>query len=111
MKSNAFNVVGGKLAQYLKMCRMNHDCMPNACPTGDDGIVVRAVRPIKKGQEITISYIDSVPHLCFATAAKRQEVLMKHYRFTCDCQACKNQVWSLNLESFLIYEFDCQINV
>ncbi|KAK9840433.1 hypothetical protein WJX74_009879 [Apatococcus lobatus] len=70
----------------LQSC-INHSCDPNAqALKGDDDIDGQAVivvkKPIGKGDEITISYIDELmPY------KQRQEAL-RDYGFTCSCKVC-----------------------
>ena len=84
-------------------CLINHSCVPNAyirfdvgsipAPHGSNiahhdrlplgSISVHALKPISKGEEITISYIDaSLP-----TPMRRSE-LEARYHFTCICSRC-----------------------
>lgn len=63
----------------------NHDCTPNAkAEVREDGCVaLSALRGIKSGEEITISYIDvSQPF------EERQKTLRQHYGFECRCGKC-----------------------
>ena len=52
-------------------------------------MVVRAVRPIKAGEEITVSYIDPLPKKNFDTTSSRRTRLQRQYRFSCKCTACE----------------------
>ncbi|KAK4046233.1 hypothetical protein OIV83_006212 [Microbotryomycetes sp. JL201] len=74
---------------------INHSCEPNAVlvfpftPTGDgkfsNSVQVRAIREIKAGDEVTISYADTG----MPTWARRQH--LKHqYDLDCDCPLCVN---------------------
>ncbi|VDB85283.1 unnamed protein product [Peniophora sp. CBMAI 1063] len=71
--------------------RYNHSCLPNASHEFNMpsfSMEIHAVRPVAKGEEITVSYTD-----LSATAAERQAQL-KPYGFTCTCMACKDPgVW------------------
>ncbi|KAG9000226.1 hypothetical protein FRB93_012766 [Tulasnella sp. JGI-2019a] len=66
----------------------NHACLPNACPSyrTENALVymdVRALRDMKPGTEICLSYIDpALPH------ETRQKVLQHSYGFTCECERC-----------------------
>ena len=51
--------------------------------------VVRAIKPIKAGEEIFVSYIDPLPKKNFDTTATRRARLQRQYRFTCKCEACE----------------------
>jgi hypothetical protein len=68
-------------------CTMNHSCDPNCTVIGlGDGrsnlVAVVALRDIKKGEELTISYIDDD-----MTYSQRQNEL-KDYQFQCGCKRC-----------------------
>lgn len=52
-------------------------CLPSA-----HAAVIRAMRPIKAGEEITISYVDED-----APLEERQDALLE-YGFVCDCPKC-----------------------
>ncbi|KAK9376597.1 uncharacterized protein V1513DRAFT_474277 [Lipomyces chichibuensis] len=63
---------------------INHSCDPNAVLVFNKNVLlVRVVRPIKKGEEILITYTDNtmpMPH--------RKEQLRTRYFFDCQCTAC-----------------------
>jgi hypothetical protein len=68
---------------------LNHSCRPNAQVVGglkdclDARIKVEAIRPIVKGEEVTISYIDTrLP------TEERRKTLKACYGFECRCQRC-----------------------
>ncbi|KAJ9447536.1 Histone-lysine N-methyltransferase ASHR1 [Diplonema papillatum] len=71
---------------------MEHNCNPSATAqvmqeTGDTGesiIKVVALRPIEKGQPISISY--GGPYL---PTAERRGLLQQTYRFVCVCDTCR----------------------
>ncbi|KAK3936294.1 hypothetical protein QBC46DRAFT_395408 [Diplogelasinospora grovesii] len=65
---------------------INHSCEPNACVMFDfcgRYASVAAIQPIKEGEEITISYIDST-----LPKEARQKALKKQYHFECTCPKC-----------------------
>jgi SET and MYND domain-containing protein len=63
---------------------LNHSCDPNAVVGFDQGrIFVKALRPIKEGEQIFISYIDSTNPF-----AVRQKSLLDRYFFNCTCSKC-----------------------
>lgn len=71
----------------LKMSRFNHSCRPNAqyfwnvdTNTRD----VRALRKIKQGEEITLSYI----HTMIGSREERRTKLKDGFNFDCSCEAC-----------------------
>lgn len=68
---------------------LNHSCLPNSSFSGywdadNESLVIRIVseREIKKGEEITISYVER-----YANMESRREAL-KRYGFTCQCERC-----------------------
>lgn len=69
---------------YPSLSLLNHECSPN-CVMVFEGtkLHLRAVKDIKVGDELTISYIDSVAH-----TDDRQKQLEEQYHFTCHCQRC-----------------------
>eukprot|EP01064_Diplonema_japonicum_P031740 TRINITY_DN5769_c0_g4_i1.p1 TRINITY_DN5769_c0_g4~~TRINITY_DN5769_c0_g4_i1.p1 ORF type:complete len:416 (+),score=89.84 TRINITY_DN5769_c0_g4_i1:45-1250(+) len=68
----------------------NHSCEPNIqvmySDDNDETLVVHAIREIKKGDELCISYIDED-----ASYNTRQEQLRDHYLFTCICPKCTRE--------------------
>lgn len=67
------------------LCHVNHSCDPNAYVMMDGAETsIRTLRPIKKDEEIFISYIDtSSPY------TKRQNELQGRWFFTCRCTKCR----------------------
>ncbi|KIY70318.1 SET domain-containing protein [Cylindrobasidium torrendii FP15055 ss-10] len=73
-------------AIFLELSRCNHSCSPNAYWKWDAKTftsTLRAARPIEKGEEITIQYIDS----CISYRQRRDK-LASRYGFTCICSTC-----------------------
>lgn len=65
----------------------NHSCTPNAATDFDRGKVwVRAVRDIAKGEQIFVSYIETINQY-----SQRQSELLKRYYFTCRCSKCEKE--------------------
>ena len=68
---------------------VNH-CQPPQVSYGDDNdetLIVHALCPIKKGDELCISYIDEDAEL-----KVRQEQLLDHYLFKCTCvKVCRTK--------------------
>jgi tetratricopeptide (TPR) repeat protein len=61
---------------------LNHSCVPNAFYFGiGPYLIVKAIKKIKKGDEVTISYIEPKPFL------ERQFSLQK-WEFVCNCDLC-----------------------
>jgi SET and MYND domain-containing protein len=62
----------------------NHSCTPNAAIVFDGRkIMLRALNPIKKGEQVFISYIDNTER-----RATRQAELREEYFFGCGCVKC-----------------------
>ncbi|CDJ65680.1 hypothetical protein, conserved [Eimeria necatrix] len=64
----------------------NHSCWPNAesdFPLSKPALEVRALRPIKNGEEVTVSYIDEALPL-----HERRQILQANYGFSCTCPRC-----------------------
>ncbi|EFA82595.1 SET domain-containing protein [Heterostelium album PN500] len=74
----------------LHLSFMNHSCDSNvfiASPViNDKQIRIVSKRPIKKGEEILISYIDGMQ----LTTENRQEMLGESYGFQCTCPLCRS---------------------
>lgn len=72
-------------AVYKNIALANHSCVPNAeyqWHVESKQGVLRAVADIVPGEEITISYIDIVPH------KQRQQKLKQCFDFVCACNLC-----------------------
>ncbi|KAJ9613108.1 hypothetical protein H2200_003049 [Cladophialophora chaetospira] len=89
VKANAFEIqIGGlmHLAVFPESSRFNHACAPNAQYFLSADMLthyVHAVRPIKKDEELTISY---APPL--RLYADRQYYFQNTFQFTCTCPRC-----------------------
>ncbi|KAK2012856.1 hypothetical protein LZ32DRAFT_517926, partial [Colletotrichum eremochloae] len=71
----------------IKQQKINHGCRPNAAAQWDWNIFAHklyAVRNIAAGEEITISYFNTIK-----TFKKRQEHTEKYLGFGCACRHCK----------------------
>jgi translation initiation factor 1 (eIF-1/SUI1) len=92
---------------FLHACRINHACDNNAVNFWSERlnhITIQAVRDIEKGEEITISYLQS-----FENRQARQEQLQDNFKFTCACGLCslppdQSKVIDSNLDR--IHEID-----
>ncbi|XP_075872945.1 N-lysine methyltransferase SMYD2-B-like [Nelusetta ayraudi] len=74
-------------AVYPDVALINHSCLPSAIVTYDSTSAdIRAVRNMKPGDEVLISYIDLL-----YTTEDRNNRLRESYFFTCDCQECKSK--------------------
>ena len=70
---------------YIKCSFFNHSCEPNCFYFGiANMLIVKAIKHIKKGEELTVSYIEPKP------MALRKNELLK-WDFTCDCKYCKQE--------------------
>jgi SET and MYND domain-containing protein len=74
---------------YVRNSFFNHSCQPNV----NYWVVENSLRvectasvPVKKGEELNISYIDTAQDL-----AARREKLLESYLFTCDCARCTRE--------------------
>ena len=84
---------------YLEASLLNHDCRPNVTwhplLTDNGTIVVKVLRTVAKGEELTVSYIrdEDCP-----TRIERKEKLVP-YLFDCKCAICQevlyNKSWNL----------------
>lgn len=74
-------------AVYPDVALINHSCLPTVIVTfNGTSADVRAVRNMKPGDEVLISYID----LLYPTD-DRNNRLRESYYFTCECQECKSK--------------------
>ena len=81
---------------YLKTSIMSHSCIANTKTILNDDLTVdvRAVMPIKKGMEITKSYVSSME-----TTQMRQEKLAAGWYFQCKCLRCMDPIEALSFSS------------
>jgi len=81
-------------ALFLLQSCLNHSCKPNAEVVGgliDSSkalIKLVALKNIKQGEEITISYID---HPNKKSQDERQKELTSCYLFCCECSKCRQE--------------------
>ena len=83
---NLTNVVYDRTGLYMHpyAALINHSCDYNSVVGFDgDELYVKAIRPIKKGDQVFISYIDTTSP--FKT---RQKELSERYFFECQCSKC-----------------------
>lgn len=72
-------------AVYSTICLINHSCIPNAHHSWDSKAkheTIYAIRPIRTGDEITISYDQG------GTSGVRHTHLKEAFGFECDCRGC-----------------------
>ncbi|KAF3318351.1 hypothetical protein TWF173_007769 [Orbilia oligospora] len=70
---------------YLTICLINHSCIPNTYHNWNENLeqeTIHAIRPIKAGEEITISYISE------SMSNPRRKRLQECFGFDCQCQLC-----------------------
>ncbi|RDX47166.1 SET domain-containing protein [Lentinus brumalis] len=79
-------------AQYTGVARdisrANHSCNPNTHPAFDTPTLtysLHALRPIRAGEEITITYLGNT----LDQHHERQQELRELYGFTCTCKICR----------------------
>ena len=81
---------------YDDMILMNHSCCANTSRFFQDGSVILVTkRSVLKGQEISLNY--GIHHNNM-TLDKRKLNLAKTYKFDCQCDACKEDYPTLNLQ-------------
>lgn len=78
------NELGGGAYPTISLC--NHSCNPNVVRhCCGRTCIVRAIRNIKKGDEILDNY---GPHFLSHNLEERQKLLETQYFFRCNCEAC-----------------------
>ncbi|KAF2672226.1 SET domain-containing protein [Microthyrium microscopicum] len=75
---------------YWLAARFNHSCIPNVHHIYNNGKKIRkrtfhALRDIKKGEELTVSYIHSEK-----SDRRARETELENWGFSCTCAACTN---------------------
>ncbi|KAG6154518.1 hypothetical protein E4U51_008644 [Claviceps purpurea] len=74
---------------FLKACRVNHDCANSACNNWNENIkryTLHALRNIRSGEEITISYVSGLKDR--KSRDSRQTIFQDSFGFTCSCRIC-----------------------
>ncbi|KAK2041373.1 SET domain-containing protein [Colletotrichum somersetense] len=77
---------GHHFGNYPEVSRFNHDCRPNVAFYIDDSDLrhyTHAVRDIQPGEELTISYVDSL-----SARVVRQDRARRNWGFGCSCAHC-----------------------
>ncbi|KAM6165750.1 histone-lysine N-methyltransferase SMYD3 isoform 2-T2 [Erethizon dorsatum] len=89
---NSFTICNAEMQEvgvglYPSMSLLNHSCDPN-CSIVFNGphLLLRAVRDIEVGEELTICYLDML-----MTSEERRKQLRDQYCFECDCFRCQTQ--------------------
>ncbi|KAK6521074.1 hypothetical protein TWF506_001307 [Arthrobotrys conoides] len=70
---------------YPTICLINHSCIPNTHHNWNENLeqeTIHAIRPIKVGEELTISYISE------SISQPRRRKLKECFGFDCQCQLC-----------------------
>lgn len=90
LTTNSFQMdIGGAdghhYGNFPEVSRFNHDCRPNAVFHVGQDLVHRTtvVRPLKPGEELTISYLDQM-----SPRAARQQRARGAWGFECSCSLC-----------------------
>lgn len=89
--AKSLNCVGlGGIAIFPTFSLVNHDCVPNtvqelSVENGEIFMNLIANRDIKKGEEITTSYLRTNLH-----QPERRLTLWRSWRFVCQCEKCSN---------------------
>ena len=107
-KNNCIHVDGSNIGLYLLISRINHSCCPNSIVCKGTMKEVRAMKYIKKGEEITITYIVNTS----VTKLKREQDL-RYWQFECDCEVCSlsgKQLLDNNKIRDKIVENDIQVS-
>lgn len=75
----------GTAAIWIRASLFNHSCIANVNRAHiGDMMVVRAMRPIKKGEELCLSYMDTAMEL-----RDRRSFLEQGWKFECSCKRCE----------------------
>ncbi|KAG5342342.1 hypothetical protein C0989_002813 [Termitomyces sp. Mn162] len=88
---------------FQTMSRINHSCAPNVTrhfDTASFSLRLHAIRPIKAGEELLMSYVDMS-----LLKVKRQEKL-RPYGFDCACKFCTNPNCDALLSRILQYSIE-----
>ena len=79
---------------YINSSFFNHSCDPNCFYFGiANMLIVKAIKNIKRGEELTVSYIEPKP------AYMRKNELTK-WEFNCTCKYCKEEANICNKDSY-----------
>ncbi|XP_044005070.1 SET and MYND domain-containing protein 4-like [Aphidius gifuensis] len=81
---------------YTNISLFNHSCCPTvASSTQCDKLILTAIQPIAKGQQVYYNYAQ---HYRANEKKDRQLELFKYYKFICKCKACEKN-WPVELEN------------
>jgi len=91
-------------AFYTLSSYLTHSCQPSARPSFSSGtseIYIIANQDLKKGDELTIAFVDVAKHPDESIAEcrrRRRYELARGWRFACTCERCKNEAEGMSLE-------------
>jgi SET domain len=96
VKTNALPCGSGSMigGVYPTICRINHSCLPNAHNSWNSETrceTIHAIRYIKSGEEITISYDRGGP------SGSRRTYLKDAFGFDCNCGVCSLSLANLQI--------------
>ncbi|KAK7695745.1 hypothetical protein QCA50_000382 [Cerrena zonata] len=99
-------------AVYIVSSYIGHSCSPSAKPTFSSGtteLSIVASKSIKKGDEITVSYVDASQHegeSAEDARRRRRFELARGWRFKCECDRCLSEATEESTENDVIVEKD-----
>lgn len=94
---------------FLLTSYFNHSCLPNVTKLSIDNLaVVQAIQPIKKGQQLFVTYLAG--ELIKRTSIDRNDELEKGYGFRCNCDLCTYGVQKDSLILEMDTDFQYVIN-
>lgn len=97
------NELGGGVYPTISLC--NHSCNPNVVRNSNGKTcIVRAIRPIKKGEEILDNY---GPHFLSNNFDERQKDLHTQYFFECNCKACSEKWPTVDKLQLQVTQYKC----
>jgi len=82
-KNNCIHVDDHNIGLFLLISRINHSCCPNSIVCQGTVKEVRAMKFIKKGEEITMTYIVNT-----SDNKEKREQDLRYWQFECDCEVC-----------------------
>lgn len=88
LRSNSFQIISGcdfEMKVNLITSFINHSCIPNTIILNKQkNIIAKSILPIKKGEQIFISYMDNED-----PSSDVKKTLYHIYGFICDCDICE----------------------
>ncbi|RDB20101.1 Mitochondrial import receptor subunit tom20 [Hypsizygus marmoreus] len=91
-------------ALYTLSSYLSHSCAPSARPSFSSGtaeISVIANRDLKKGDELSIAYVDVTQHpdeSVVECRQRRRKELARGWRFACGCSRCEEEAKAMSTE-------------